>query len=145
MYYKVSKILIIVTMSFGMLACSIAGSKLEQQLIAEGATRLNPAQVTDYLSGNTQVFTTPSSGAYFLPDGTVYVKFAGRTYPLRTWTVDSNGKVCIAFPNGFVSSCSVYYYKDDKVHYVTLEIMGEPQTSDGGPDNILEGNRLSDI
>lgn len=131
--------------STGLLACALAGSKLERQLISEGAIRLNPAQVTDYLSGNTQVFSTPSSGAYFLPDGTVYVKFAGRTYPLRTWTVDSDGKVCIAFPNGFVSSCSVYYYKGEKVHYVTLEIMGEARTSDGGPDNILEGNKLSEL
>ena len=145
MNHKVSKILIIVAVSFGMLACTVAGSKLEKQLISEGATRLNPAQVTDYLSGNTQVFTTPSSGAYFLPDGTVYVKFAGRTYPLRSWTVDRDGKVCIAFPNGFVSSCSVYYYKGDKVHYVTLEIMGEAQMSDGGPDNVLKGNRLSEL
>ncbi len=113
--------------------------------MSEGATRLNSAQVTDHLSGNTQVWTTPGSGAYFLADGTVYVKFEGRTYPLRTWTVDDDGKVCIAFPNGFVSSCSVYYYKGDTVWYVTLEIMGVAQETDGGPDTIVEGNQLSSI
>ena len=145
MYQRISKILIVMTVSFGLLACVVAGSKLEQQLMSEGATRLNPAQVTDHLSGNTQVWTTGGSGAYFLPDGTVYVKFEGRTYPLRTWTVDENGKVCIAFPNGFVSSCSVYYYKDEIVWYVTLEIMGVAQEVDGGPDTIMVGNKLSDI
>lgn len=145
MYQRISKLLIVMIVSLGLLACAVAGSKLEKQLMSEGATRLNPAQVTDHLSGNTQVWSTGGSGAYFLPDGQVYVKFEGRTYPLRTWTVDNNGKVCIAFPNGFVSSCSVYYHKDGVVWYVTLEIMGETQTADGGPDTILVGNKLSEI
>ena len=113
--------------------------------MSEGAVRLNPAQVTDHLSGNTQVWTNTGSGAYFLPDGTVYVKYEGKVYPKRTWTVDNNGKVCIAFPNGFVSSCSVYYNKNGEVWYVTLEIMGVAQPVDGGPDTIMEGNRLSEI
>ena len=145
MYQRISKLLIVMTVSFGLLGCTVAGSQLEKRLMSDGAVRLNAAQVTDHLSGNTQVWTTPGSGAYFLPDGNVYVKYEGRIYPLRTWTVDSDGKVCIAFPNGFVSSCSVYYYKDDTVWYVTLEIMGVAQESDGGPDTIVEGNTLSDI
>ena len=82
MYQKISKLLIVMTVSLGLLACAIAGSKLEQQLMSDGAVRLNPAQVTDHLSGNTQVWTRGGSGAYFLPDGTVYVKFDGKTYPL---------------------------------------------------------------
>lgn len=141
MYHRISKILIVMTVSLGLLAC--AGSQLEKQLLSEGAVRLNPAQVTDHLSGNTQVWT--SGGAYFLPDGTVYVKFDGRTYPLRTWTVDKNGEVCIAFPNGFVSSCSVYFKKDGKVWVVTLEVMGEAQTKNGGADTIMVGNKLDEI
>ena len=145
MYRRISKILIVSAVSLGLLACAIAGSKLEKRLVSEGAVRLNSAQVTNHLSGNTQVWTTPGSGAYFQPDGSVHVKYEGRIYPLRTWTVDDDGKVCIAFPNGFVSSCSVYYYKDDTVWYVTLEIMGIPQETDGGPDTIVEGNRLSSI
>ena len=100
MYRRISKILIVVAVSLGLGACALAGSKLEKQLKSDGAVQLNGAQVTDYLSGNTQRWTTPGSGAYFLADGTVTVKFAGRTYPLRTWSVDSDGKVCIAFPNG---------------------------------------------
>ena len=143
MYHRISKILIVMVMSFGLLACQIAGSQLEKDLKSEGATRLTPAQVTDHLSGNTQVWS--SGGAYFLPEGTVYVKFDGRTYPLRSWTVDNDGKVCIAFPNGFVSSCSVYYFKEGEVWAVTLEIMGEAQPNIGGVDTILEGNKLSDI
>ena len=75
----------------------------------------------------------------------MYVKYDGKVYPLRTWTVDDRGKVCVAFPNGFVSSCSVYYYKDGAVWYVTLEIMGVPQVADGGPDTILDGNRLEEL
>lgn len=145
MYRRISKVLAVITVSFGLLACTVAGSQLEKRLMSEGAVQLNPAQVTDHLSGNTQVWTTSGSGAYFLPDGTVYVKFEGRTYPLRTWTVDKNGKVCIAFPNGFVSSCSVYYYKDDVVWYVTLEIMGQAEEMNGGPDTIMPGNKLSEI
>lgn len=145
MYRRISKILIVVAVSLGLLACALAGSQLERRLKSEGAVQLNAAQVTDHLSGNTQVWTHGGSGAYFLPDGTVYVKYEGKVYPLRTWTVDRDGKVCIAFPNGFVSSCSVYFYKGDEVYYVTLEIMGVPQESDGGPDTIMEGDRLSEI
>jgi len=145
MYQRISKLLIVLTVSLGLLACAIAGSKLEKQLLSDGATRLNSAQVTDYLSGNTQVWTRSGSGAFFLPDGNVYVKFDGRTYPLRTWTVDNDGKVCILFPNGFTSSCSVYYNKDGVIWYVTLEIMGEAQATNGGPDTIMEGNKLDDI
>lgn len=145
MYRRSSKIFLVLAVSLGLAACALAGSKLEKRLESEGATRMNSAQVTDYLSGNTQKWTTPASGAYFLPDGTVYVKFEGKIYPLRTWTVDDNGKVCIAFPNGFVSSCSVYYNKGDQIWYVTLEIMGVPVENDGGPDTILEGNMLSEI
>lgn len=131
------------TVSLGLLACATTSSMVEKELISEGATRMNSAQVTDHLSGNTQVWE--SGGAYFLPDGSVYVKYAGRTYPLRTWSVDKNGKVCIAFPNGFVSSCSVYYLKEGKVWAVTLEIMGEAQPSVGGPDTIMSGNKLSQL
>lgn len=143
MYRRISKVLIVIAVSFGLLACTVAGSQLEKRVIAEGGVRLNPAQVTDHLSGNTQVWD--NGGAYFLADGQVYVKYAGRTYPLRTWTVDESGKVCIAFPNGFVSSCSVYYLKEEKVWAVTLEIMGEAQPNIGGPDTVLEGNKLSEI
>ena len=145
MYQRISKILIVITVSSGLLACAIAVSKLERQLRSDGAVRLNPAQVTDHLSGNTQVWTRGGSGAYFLPDGSVYVKYDGKIYPLRTWTVDDDGRVCIAFPNGFVSSCSVYYYKDDTVWYVTQEIMGVAQEFDGGPDTIMEGNKLDEL
>lgn len=143
MYRRISKILIVTAVSLGLAACALAGSKLEKELVAEGAVRLNPAQVTDHLSGNTQVWSI--GGAYFRPDGKVYVKVEGRTYPLRTWTVDENGEVCIAFPNGFVSSCSTYFYKDDKVWVVTLEIMGEKQSNLGGEDTIVPGNQLADI
>ena len=143
MYQRISKLIIVLTVSLGLLACAVAGSQLEKDLLAEGAVRLNPAQVTDHLSGKTQVWA--SGGAYFLPDGTVYVKFDGRIYPLRTWTVDEDGEVCIAFPNGFVSSCSAYFYKDGKVFVVTLEIMGEKQTSAGGFDTVVVGNQLSEI
>ena len=143
MYRRIPKVLFVMTLSLGLMACVTTGHQLEKQLLSEGATRLNPAQVTDHLSGKTQVWTT--GGAYFLPDGTVYVKYQGKIYPLRTWSVDKDGKVCVAFPNGFVSSCSVYYYKGDEVWYVTLEIMGEAQLTDGGPDTIMEGNRLSEL
>ncbi len=145
MNQKLLKLFAVVIVSSGLFACAATGSKLEKQLVSQGATQLNAAQVTDYLSGNTQVWTTTSSGAYFQADGKVTVKFLGRTYPLRTWTVDSNGKVCIAFPNGFVSSCSVYYDKGGEIWYVTLEIMGELQESDGGPDSVMQGNQLSEI
>lgn len=165
MYQRISKILVIITVSFGLLACATIGKierQQEQQLLDAGATRLNAEQVTAYLSGKTQVWD--NGGAYFLPNGTVYVKFGGKVYPERRWVVESNGKVCVQFLDGSNSSCSSYFDKDGKVWVITLEIFGEKLSSirsfrvrqdgsidasdksiHGGPDEVLEGNRLSEI
>lgn len=128
--------------SFGLLACA-TGTTFEKKLQQEGAKRMNPEQVTTHLAGKTQKWN--NGGAYFNSDGTVLVKFGGKVYPKRTWTVDDDGKVCILLPNGYVTSCSAYFDKDGKVWVVNLEIFGEAQQTEGGLDTVLEGNQLSAI
>jgi hypothetical protein len=147
--------------SLGLLACATKNA-LERSLENEGATRLTKDQVTTYLAGNTQQWQ--NGGAYFRSDGVVYVKWGGKIYPERTWTVYDNGKTCIVFPDGRRSSCSAYYDLKGTIWSVTLEVFGEelvdadPQVPEfdgsiqagqggvqGGPDKILKGNRLSDI
>lgn len=142
MYQKISKILVIMTASFALLACA-TGTEFERKLQGEGAQRMNAEQVKAHLAGNTQKWI--NGGAYFIPDGTVLVKYAGKVYPKRTWTVDGDGKACILLPDGFVTSCSAYFKKDGKVWVVNLEIFGETQQTEGGLDTILAGNQLSQI
>lgn len=163
MYQRISKYLIIVTVSLGLLACATVDKlerQQEQQLIDDGANRLSREQVIEHLSGNTQQWE--NGGAYFLPNGTVYVKFGGKTYPKRNWVVDGTGRVCIQLPDGSNTSCSRYFDYNGKVWVITLEIFGEKLSAarafrvrrdgsidpsdksiSGGPDTILEGNQLS--
>lgn len=134
----------------------------EKQLINSGAKRLDAEQVSEYLSGNTQQWE--NGGAYFVPDGAVYVKWGGKVYPERRWVVDDDGKVCIEFLDGAKSSCSTYFRLDGQVWVVTLEIFGEALATErpfrsnidgsvdpvdksvhGGLDKILPGNRLDEV
>lgn len=130
------------TASFALLACA-TGTMFEQKLLGEGAERMSAEQVKAHLAGNTQKWI--NGGAYFVADGTVLVKYAGKVYPKRTWTVDADGKACILLPDGFVTSCSAYFDKDGEVWVVNLEIFGEVQQTDGGLDTILEGNQLAEM
>lgn len=165
MYQRILKILLITTVSVGLLACATTAKyerQQEKQLLNAGATRLGPEQVTAYLSGKTQVWD--NGGAYFLPNGTVYVKWGGKVFPERRWIVDNRGKVCVQFLDGRNSSCSTYFDLDGKVWVVTLEIFGErlsdvrsfkvrrdgsvdadDKSIHGGPDEVMEGNRLAEI
>lgn len=161
MYQRISRLLLITIVSLGLLACA-SKTAFERDLENEGATRLAGEQVTAYLSGNTQQWQ--NGGVYFRPDGVAYVKWGGKIFPERTWTADDDGRVCIVFPDGRKSSCSVYYDLRGDVWSVTLEIFGEavadvrPQERrfdgsvdpgeggiQGGPDKLLKGNRLSEI
>lgn len=161
MYHGISRLPIIAALCLGLMACATS-NLLEKQLRDQGATRLDAGQVRSYLSGKTQQWE--NGGAYFLADGTVYVKFGGKLYPERIWTVDGSGKTCIAFRDGFNTSCSVYYRYQGEIWVVTTEIFGEPQQPErpyryrrdgtidsddrsihGGPDTVLDGNRLADL
>jgi hypothetical protein len=165
MYQRISKILLVIAVSVGLLACVTVDKmerQQEQQLVNAGASPLSRDQVIAYLSGKTQQWE--NGGAYFLPDGTVYVKFAGKVYPERTWVADDSGRVCVKFPDGSNSSCSRYFDRNGKIWVITLEIFGEKlsgvrsfrvrqdgsidptdKSISGGPDTVLEGNRLSEM
>jgi len=165
MYQRFSKIVLVMAVSLGLLACATVEKlerQQEQQLIDSGATRLSREQVIEHLSGKTQQWE--NGGAYFISDGTVYVKFAGKVYSERNWIVDDTGRVCIKFPEGTVSSCSRYFDMNGKIWVITLEIFGEKllaarpfrirrdgsidvtdKSIYGGPDTVLEGNRLSEM
>jgi len=165
MYQSILKILLVIAVSVGLLACATVDKlerQQEQQLIDAGATVLNREQVVEFLSGNTQQWD--NGGAYFRPDGVVYVKFGGKIFPERTWVADDNGRVCIVFPDGSSSSCSRYFDYDGDTWVITLEIFGEKMSGarafsvrrdgsidptdnsiSGGPSVVLEGNRLSEM
>lgn len=161
LYQKLSKLFLVAAVLLALAACASTHLR-EKQLINSGAKRMNAEQVTEYLSGNTQQWE--NGGAYFLPDGAVYVKWGGKVYPERRWVVDDDGRVCIVFLDGVKSSCSSYFMFDGKVWVVTLEIFGEAVAIDrpirtnidgsvdpteksvhGGPDTILKGNRLDEV
>ena len=165
MYQNILKILLVVAVSVGLLACATVDKlerQQEQQLIDAGATVLSRQQVIDYLSGKTQEWE--NGGAYFRPDGVVYVKFGGKVYPERTWIADGTGQVCVVLPDGANSSCSRYFDYNGDIWVITLEIFGEKLSGarafsvrrdgsidatdnsiSGGPSTVLEGNRLSEM
>lgn len=143
MYQRISKILIIIAVSFGLLSCA-AKHVLEQKIVSEGATRLTAAQATEYLSGNTQNWGD-IGGAYFHPDGKVDVKWADRTYYGDTWVARKDGKVCLSNKVGRVTSCTVYYKVNGAIWAILLEDSGKAEYNKGGPDSIMEGNQLSTL
>lgn len=165
MQQKFWNLLAIAAIASALQACATLGGShpMSQQMLNEGAERLTREQVIEHLAGKTQVWA--SGGAYFEPDGDVYVKWEGRIYPRREWSADDNGRVCIAFPDQerrgafrtteirtapesstFVSSCSEYFRKDGEVWVVTLEIFGEKQQTPGAVDSdVRDGNRLADL
>lgn len=142
MYQRISRIIIVLAVTVGLVACATT-HKLEQKLMDEGATPLNGEQAREYLSGNTQEWT--KGGAYFHPDGMVDVKWEGKTFPAQTWVIKDDGTVCLSNPEGFVTSCSAYFDKGGEVWVVIREVMGEAKQTEGGLDTILQGNQLSDI
>lgn len=165
MYQRLSKILLVIAVPVGLMACTTVGKlerQQEQQLIDAGATVLGRQQVVEYLSGKTQEWE--NGGAYFRPDGVVYVKFGGKVYPERIWVADNTGQVCIKMPDGANSSCSRYFNYNEDIWVITLEIFGEKLSQarafsvrrdgsidatdssiSGGPSTVLEGNRLSEM
>ncbi len=161
MYQGITKLFIVLFVSLAVSACATK-NVLEKQIISQGGKQLNAEQARAHLSGKTQRWA--DGGAYFNPNGSVYVKFGGKIFPERIWTVDDDGKVCIAFRDGFKTSCSTYYRYEGKVWVVTLEVFGEnliqerpfrfrrdgtidPEEGSvhGGPDDIVDGNRLADL
>ena len=144
MYRKFWKYGVILVIAVGLQACATRGTHpLSQTMLDQGATRLTAEQTRAHLSGNTQVWA--EGGAYFAPDGALFVKWQGKIFPERNWEVDDRGRACILEPTGQVTSCSEYFFKDGKVWVVTLEIFGEDPKIPPGEDEIREGNVLSDL
>ena len=161
MYQGISKFFVVLVLSMSMLACATT-NVLEKQLRSKGGQQLNAEQVKAHLSGKTQRWET--GAAYFKPDGALYMKWGGKLYPERVWTVDDDGKVCIEFRDGFRTSCSTYYNYQGDVWAVTLTVFGEVLVQErpfryrrdgsieapgnsifGGPDEIYDGNRLAEF
>ena len=161
MYQGSSKLLLIAILSLALMACATR-TVLEKQIIGKGGEQLNAEQARAHLSGKTQRWA--EGGAYFRPDGAAYIKFGGKLYPDRIWTVDDDGKVCITLRDGFKTSCSVYYRYEGEVWVVTLEVFGETLQQErpfryrrdgsidaddgsihGGPDDVVDGNRLAEL
>jgi len=79
----------------GTLVLSACAAVTELQLIADGATHLNEAQVTAHLSGKTERW--PYYAIYYAPDGTVEGLF-DKVRAKGTWKVSPDGKVCLMIP-----------------------------------------------
>ncbi len=166
MHQKFLKLLTIAAAAVALQACAtVLGvtHPMSEQMVSEGAERMNRDQVIQHLAGKTQVWA--SGGAYFQADGDVYVKWEGKIFPRRVWSVDERGRACISFPEQgrlgafrpegiersptsatFPSSCSDYFMKDGEVWVVTVEVFGERQQSPGAIDSdVRDGNRLDDL
>ena len=118
-------------------------ASLEEKIISDGARQLNAAGVKAHLSGKTQQWS--NGGAYYHPDGALDFIWEGKGFYDYTWEADRDGLVCIRNPDGFTTSCSLYFDYQDTVWTVVIEVFGEQQNFFGGPDTVSSGNRLSDL
>lgn len=116
---------------------------LEERIVNDGAKQLDAAGVTRHLAGNTQQWA--NGGAFYHEDGSLDFIWEGRGFYHYTWEADRNGKVCITNPDGFTTSCSLYFEYRDTVWTVVTEVFGEQQDFFGGPDTIISGNRLDEL
>lgn len=116
---------------------------LEEQIVSDGAVPLDADGVTEHLAGNTQQWA--NGGAYYGEDGTLDYIWEGKEFYDFTWTAYKNGKVCITNPEGFTTSCSLYFAYKDTIWTVVTEVFGEQQDFFGGPDTVVSGNKLDDL
>ena len=116
---------------------------LEERIVNDGARRLSMAEVTEHLAGNTQQWA--NGGAYYNADGSLDFIWEGKGFNHFVWKAYKDGKVCITNPDGFTTSCSLYFDYQDTVWTVVTEVFGESQDFFGGPDTMLNGNKLDEL
>jgi hypothetical protein len=143
MYRRILKTLLTVAVAFGLLACATGKMTLEDKVVAEGAVRMTAAEVTEYLAGNTQEWS--NGGAYYHENGRLDFIWDGQQFFNYTWAARKDGQVCIKNQVGFTTSCSAYFKHQGIIWTVITEEFGELRTEFGGPDTLLEGNKLLDL
>ena len=116
----------------GTLLLSGCATLTEEQLIADGATRLNGEQTRAHLAGKTEQW--PYYKTFYSPDGKVEaiwdkVRFRG------TWEVSDDGKVCL---NGKKMNNVCHSYLDN--HGSITRIEGGLST---GVKETVEGKKLA--
>ena len=75
-----------------LLGLSSCATITAEQLIADGATRLDEAQVRAHISGKTERF--PSYATYYSPDGKLDLRW-DKANNKGTWDVSADGNVCL--------------------------------------------------
>ena len=143
MYQRIFKILLIIGVTLGLMACATGKTTLEEKVVADGAARMGPTEVTEYLSGNTQEWS--NGGAYFHENGRLDFIWDGQRFFHYTWAARSDGQICIKNQVGFTTSCSAYFKHQGIIWTVITEEFGELRTEFGGPDTVLDGNVLLDL
>ncbi len=122
----------------------IQGAKsLRERISADGAVLMNKQEVVQHLAGNTQQWS--NGGAHYQSNGRLDFIWEGDLFNDYTWKVRGNGRVCIANPDGFTTSCSLYFKYRDTVWTVVVEEFGVQRDFFGGPDTILVGKKLDDL
>jgi hypothetical protein len=143
MYQRISKIVLIVAVAFGLLACATGKMTMEEQVVADGAVRMGPGEVTEYLAGNTEEWS--NGGAYFNKNGRLDFIWDGQRFFNYSWAARDDGQVCIKNQTGFTTSCTAYFKYQGIVWAVIKEEFGELRTNFGGPNTLREGNALLDL
>jgi len=118
-------------------------SRLEQKIVGDGAIRMTGKQVREYLAGKTQQWS--NGGAYYASDGSLEFIWENKEFIDYSWQVRADGTVCIDNPEGFTTSCSLYFRYKDSIWTVVTEVFGEAQDFFGGPDTLLQGKQLSEL
>ncbi|MDJ0833067.1 MAG: hypothetical protein QNJ69_06055 [Gammaproteobacteria bacterium] len=120
-----------------------AAKTLRDRILADGAVQMTPAEARQHLAGNTQQWS--NGGAHYQADGRLDFIWEGDLFNDYSWRVRRNGLVCIDNPEGFTTSCSLYFNYQGTVWTVVTEEFGEQKDFFGGPDTILVGKQLDDL
>ncbi len=133
----------IIEMTTGIQKAQPPARSLKERIAAEGGVLLTKDEVAAHLSGNTQQWS--NGGAHYGTDGRLDFIWEGNTFTDYRWKVRGQGRVCITNPDGFTTSCSLYFNYNGEIWTVVTEEFGERRDFFGGPDTILVGKKLDDL
>jgi hypothetical protein len=122
---------LIMIVTLGLSACA----STEQKMMEAGATRMNGAQATAHISGNTEKWS--KGGGYYNPNGTLEVIWKGAELS-GPYTVADDGNVCYEVAD-WGKECHFYMNENG----AAIMIYKGKRKADA--NEMMAGNKLSQL
>ena len=121
---------LIMIVTLGLSACA----SMEEKMMEAGATRLDGAQATAFISGKTEKWT--KGGAYYNPNGTLEAIWKGGKIS-GPYTVDPDGTVCYKVGT-WKKYCQIYMDENGTITLIYSD--GKSKIPE-----MMQGNETSDL